>query len=82
MSITYTSIRHSIKSPITMDYNATGVIPHRLVIYRKVKLFGCCANWQYQYGLILVDGVKRLVMRKMAPQGGYTQWELVKIGRS
>lgn len=73
------TIRASNKYPITAQYNASGVIPYRMVIYRAVRLARVTlgSSLGIRYGFITLEGETRIVKSKMQSSGLYGQWELI-----
>jgi hypothetical protein len=67
------------KSPITTYYNGTGVTPHRIVIYRVVNAITITAMesaWGLRYGVISIDGMRRIVKSTLRDNGQWSQWEV------
>lgn len=65
-----TKITVETRKPITAYYNATGVIPHRLVVYRVVKIIPNMPS----YGLITLDKKTHIVIRKLTASGNWGNW--------
>jgi hypothetical protein len=73
-------IKHNVKSPVTMDYNAASVVPTRYVVYRAVKSIASVgSSIGLQYGLITVDYRKYVVVRHMQNNGTWSQWETLRL---
>lgn len=73
------TMKASKQSPITTLLNCSGVIPHRVVIYRRVRVVSVSvgAMLNLQYGIITLGKNKRIVKRSMRSNGQYSQWELL-----
>jgi hypothetical protein len=84
------SVKHSVKSPVTMDYRANSVVPTRYIVYRKVTDCYRLDSFGIEFGIVTVDNVKHCVIRRLTYKiiyagivtihtAQWSQWESIKL---
>lgn len=73
------SVKHSSKSPVTLDYHANSVTPARYVVYRKVTGTYRLDSFGIEFGVVTVDNMQHCVVRHVQSNGQWSQWESLTL---